>query len=394
MGRKEFKRPRSPANRSEEEFVSPGPSNPLRSHLPSDYTPPHGTSVTPEAFTPVAGGWSIEARNETGSPVAYLLELVGDPTSHPAHAFLHVDGEEQTYVNPFSHVQETPVAPVHAWFDYVAKQDALGREASRNDPFEGDDIETAFKRAELNIVFYGSSPTATQNYAHPSELQSWFEEALERTTVKVEVHALTVDAPKRLRPHLGDPLVFMGWEDNEATGWTSTLFTYPVHPRFWWTAQTAGNHDLPPQTCTMRMSGSQVLSSRAFALSYEHLLAKGVVLSPGDEGLSPEGSLGAYWVAHVVGTDYALVFPKDFSHVRVDVDDDGLLVHLTVQSIEQATALGKDEDAFARRWGRWLDDETYLSPEELEVETRAAELNFELRVYADEAAIPEEGSDG
>ena len=276
----------------------------------------------------------------------------------------------------------------------MATQDALGAEASRIDPFEGDDIETTLKRAEFNIVFYGSSPTATQNYAKPSELESWFEDALERTTVKVEVQSLTADAPERLRPHLGSPLVFMGWENEEETGWTSTLFTYPVHPRFWWTAQVAGDRDLPPQTCTMRMSGSQVLSSRAFALSYEDLLAKDVVVFPDEDDSPPNAPLAAYWVAHVVGTDYALVFPKDFSHVRVDVDNDGLLVHLTVQSIEQATALGRDEDSFARRWGRWLDEEVQLTAEELEEETQAAELNFALRLYAEAAAIPEKDTDG
>lgn len=383
------------------------PSRPLHSYLPRDYAPHHGTSVSPGAFTPIEGGWELRAREESGKTVDYVLQLEGT-----RRARLTVNGKEQTYKDRHSDIEAGAVAPVDQWFDYIAWQDMLGERANRHDPFEGDDLETVFRRAELNIVFYGASSTATQNFATPRLLEDWFTEALEKTNVKVRVLPLHPDGPERLKPHLGEPLVFMAMEDSEPVGWTATLFTYPVEPRFWWWAQIPGERELPAQSCTMRMSGSQIMSSRAFALSYQDLLDNGVIKDPSElenpdpAAYDPDGqmrndhyvrtweALADYWVIHILGTDYALLFPREHSHVRVDVDDDGLLVHFTLRSIDRARTANQDEDAYSRRWGAWLDEDYVVTDAELLGEAGAAERAFELEIYKEAAEIEDEGASG
>lgn len=373
--------------------VSSSPNKPLSDYLSRGYVPPYGTGVSPESFFVVPNGWEATARNENGAVVSYAISLVRE-----GKALLTVNGKTQTFVDPHSHISSGPVAAVGQWFDFVARQDAAGERAARKNPFGAEDEDPAspaddaftslIKGAKSDVVSRSDFSVATQNFPTPSDLANWFSKVLERSTVAVEVMRLHQDAPHFLRPHSDNRLAFGSFKDDELGSWATTLFTYPVEPKFWWKGQVPGGHELAGQSCTMRMSGSQILSSHAFAIPYSDLVGTNAV------GADAESDFGEsdYWVAWVVGTDYAMVFPHNHSHARVDVDDGGSLVRITFRSIEKATSENAAEDAYLRSWGAWLDGDRVLSEGELEGEARAVERAFELEVYREAAEIHHEGT--
>jgi hypothetical protein len=85
------------------------------------------------------------------------------------------------------------------------------------------------------------------------------------------------------------------------------------------------------------------------------------------------GKTKSWWGVRVVGTDVALIFPRNLTSVIVRTDGDGAEFHINTQPTWERAERNEAVDSFEREWGKWLDPDVTLTQAELEEGIKKAE---------------------
>ena len=347
-------------------------------------------------------GWSARGLDAVGMPVQYRITgghsgLFRADASHDLAADGRTPEKWRTIEHPYTRagsvwsgsVLSGAEAPVEDWVDAIGIADAKGRRVREERGLAGVSLEAAVKRLEHDIVEYRSEEVRCPQGRRASlaPLQEWLDRVLAQAAVRVEVAALA-----RL-PETADVAVLRAWGTDEPMTW----MPYTIEPRaqhYWRTGlpQTGGPH---PTVTTMH-SGAQLLSATGDAVLEWSLLEEFITLD------AVASLSAAWWVIHVVDTDYALVFPREVMNVLVDIDGDDSVVTISVQPTAQRERFHRHRIRFEKTWGRWLDDGAALTADDLrngvsEAESELAEVYIgEDRIpphYDDDELTPEELDD-
>ncbi|MFT4189545.1 MAG: hypothetical protein QM621_13335 [Aeromicrobium sp.] len=350
------------------------PPLPLAAYLPDDYLPVYGASLTPESLIARSAFVStVTALNAQGETVEYeLVALGGEQPS----ALCQVDGVRQTYTDPHSKVVVGDVAHPAEWFDWIARQDAAGHLSRRADAwYDSDEIERALRRAEFGIVAYAEEETACRNFASLEEFRVWLGDHLTATQVRATVAAVTrfpvgSDGKPRTEQFLRT------WGSEAPVRWAAYVMSTDHDPADWLTPPP--DRYQPRPWITLNYSGAELLHSETMAALPWSELAEHATLDHTD------GSQADWWALTVEGTDYTLVFPRQYANVYLYTDGDGAHVTLSILPTERRTEDNRRRDRFERRWGSWLDDEAVLTDEEIGVAVAEAALTAALAAESEE----------
>lgn len=224
----------------------------------------------------------------------------------------------------------------------------------------------------------------TLQFADSLELQRWLAGLLEDSPFDVRVHSANADDLIRGGRH-DSLLPFTTWTNGQVAYRPITPYRGGAHPQFWW--ETEGEHldtDLPHMAINLRASGPNIVHSQAQGFSWEGLLERGIVSEDEEYPHSAQ-----YWVVRLISLDYALLFPKDHSHIALQVENGGQDISITVRSALGATDAYRRQLAFEEKWAHLLAGSAALSQAELDEQTQKAEQAMRSLINQQLAKIEE-----
>lgn len=357
----------------------------LATYLDRFDEPMHGTTLIASDFRFFAeagrAGWRVNSHLRDGRAVRFTIWSTYSRetrlTPHEMRCEYHEltdarvpHGMPMPLRDPFRRTLGDS-APVQDWYDAIRFQD-VGHNAVLRDEknWGGDGLEDMVVRSERGISKAELEEVAVAGFSRLADFQTWVDDTLSGTQVRIEVLALS-DYPDSFEEPLPGQLL-QGFDGDEWLGYLESMVSTDHDSRLWLTS----NYDvrLDPQAA-VRMSGAQLMGFNASAVMNWRLLREDGAVRRGPDvpWPAPDGWL----LLGIVGTDAALPVPASTANVWITVADDFATVAVSVLPTAERERLGRARADFERRWGRWLDPDEPIS--EREIEREGSRVEAELR---------------
>lgn len=350
----------------------------LRHFLPEDYLPPYGTPLTPETFASyVDHGFGVIATDiacADGGATQYILQL---------RSQTEPDGRElarcetEGYIHPYTR-KKLEWVPVEDWYDFLLVKDAQARQEAREKPqlWEDDDVEGQLYRAEQHIVSFGEDSSNTENFTDAAGFREWLNQVVESSPATFDVGAL-IDVQRFQEKASGTLLCSRHKEEDDgSTTLVGSEIPGSLNIR---EGRPTSPHDLGDDIpCemdfTLSMDGPEVERFHGDYVTF---------FSRTSDCFATDGEDPDWYGITVQGTGIVMPVPAAGAIITVSHDRDGAAVRVEVACQAHAERRNRLEDAYLRRWGRWLDEDVALTESEIAQGIAEAETALEERRAAE-----------
>jgi len=336
------------------------------------YLLPYGTPLTLsdfKAWTTADGmpGWSIDACSADGLIVTYQIS----PTvGAPMYATVTADGKS-VLCRDVGSLRLRQLDRVTAWCDFILRTDAAGRRvAQRRAEMSDSPIESL---GEIDAGFEDTWEWEENlaNFKTIGELQAWLDDKFACSELKIEAFQVwpgVSSGPARD----ADTTLLCSREWGDVPGDAATVALDGSEGQLTPGEVAWGPRTDPYDWCkamgdARARTGTHVTTSGSQFLSYEasNVIPMAWLQSHCRLGDIPDWGRSAWWGLHLQRTDLATVFPSGLSNLCLTFWNYGAGLHFYPTQTEFSERRNTARDHFERVWGRWLDPEVTLTPDEL-----------------------------